>query len=129
MANYPVFPITPRMAAVNFSTGDSTNDVNIITGGDNGTRIYSALFYDKTATARLVNLKITNGTTTVQFGQTNVNSSAGVTESILPGDLPVDAHNNSYVILPSNSWALAVSLNAAVSATNDVSITVFGEDL
>lgn len=129
MANYPTFPITPRAAPYNFTTSDSTSDINIATGGDNGTRITSLILHNKPTTAREVYVSLTDGTNTVRLAAASVNNTGNTTQELLTTcALQQDAQGNNYVVLPSNGWSLAVGLNAAVGTTNDVSVTAFGAD-
>ena len=128
MANYPTFPITPRMAGHNFLNSEGTASQNIITGGDNGTRVKSLLFFDDTATARIAAVDLTNGTATYRLAAVTVNANANVTESLMDLDLPVDAHNNKYITLPDNTWSVAVTLTVAAAADNDVHVVAFAED-
>lgn len=129
MADYPTFTVTPRMAGKNWLTTDSTNALNIVTGGDNGTRVTSLVLHNKPTTAREAYVALTNGTATYRLAAVSVNNTGNTTQDLLAGvALPEDSHNNSYVALPDNTWTIAVSLNAAVASDNDVSVVSFGGD-
>ena len=128
MADKPAFTNVPRVGLYNFTTAD-TGTINVVTGGTNGSRIKSVILHNKATTAREVYVSLTDGTNTYRLSAVSVNNTGNTTQELLgTAALVSDANGNNFVTIPNNSYALTVSLNAAVGTNNDVSVAAFGED-
>ncbi len=121
----PIFPITPRVEAVEIVNADGTTKKSLLTPGSNGTRINKvAACSDDTASVTLKFYYSKDaGSTFLYLGSIAIN--AGAETNVTTGIKLADAASG--LVLPYGT-VLYASAGAAVTLGKTVSVSVSGSD-
>lgn len=123
----PIFELTLKNAAVQFTSADTTTKKSIITGGTNGTRVDSIPCSTNDTTAVNLAFYITTGGTDYYIGNVNLPIGSGYTTVARVDAMTTLVPTLGYLVLASGD-VLKCNCVAAMTAAKTTDVLAYGGD-